>query len=308
MAKASTNLLEVRYKTVRNVFYDVDNTTGHWSKVDLVVTEQGSEFAIKEVGNVEQEYQHLFWNEIDVLFNVLPTHPRICPLLGWFEKSEDHFGLVMPYIRNRQLSTGDLEIQCAKWYTEKVLSTLSIFHTNRLIFCNMKPENILVREDSDDICVIDFDCLIKDDGEQHIPLGSGFYEAPEQESGNYDYKADSFSMGMILAGMAMGDILFWDRVARYTAGQNIRKKVLEEFKEHIKKGNQYEGRSFWQTYKTQFYSSSHELVEQQETLKDYWVAELEDLVAKLTHYDPRERLSCADALNHPYFSLEAELL
>jgi len=297
----------LKYKTVKNVFHDANTQGGHWSRVDLVVDEHGSEFAVKEVGGVEPEHVPLFWHEVDVLFNLLPSHHNICPVLGWFEKSENHFGFVMPYIRNRTLSILDLEKDCAKWYTEQALSTLAVFHAHKLIFCNIKPENILVKEHTDEICFIDFDCLTHDDGEKHLALGSGIYEAPEQGTGYYSVKADSYSMGIIIAGMAMGDINFWNNFYVYVSHHNINKyTVIDEFRQDLMKGKQYEGRSFWQKYKAQYYSSPPPLPDlhphHQHPPKDFWVAELEDLVAQLTHYDPAQRLSCTDALKHPYFT------
>lgn len=67
-----------------------------------------------------------------------------------------------------------------------MLSCLELLHRNRLIHCDLKPENVLLRTPNrSSIKVIDFGSSCFEDQRIYTYIQSRFYRAPE---GKYSFK------------------------------------------------------------------------------------------------------------------------
>ena len=114
-----------------------------------------------------------------------------------------------------ELKEGFSEKISAKIFS-KILSKLKILHDNRIVHCDIKPENIIVGNDFN-IKLIDFgfcEILGKEDNYIYDYKGSEVYSAPEVRNRNnniYGYdgiKSDIFSLGVLLFVITVGRFPF----------------------------------------------------------------------------------------------------
>jgi serine/threonine protein kinase len=120
-----------------------------------------------------------------------------------------------------------------KRISKQVLEALSFIHSLRLIHCDVKPENIVIRSFSRcDVKLIDFgsSCFTTDHLTTYIQSRS--YRAPEVIIGHpYDSRIDIWSVGAVIAELFTGYVLFQNdsvqtMLARITG-------ILGEFPEHV---------------------------------------------------------------------------
>ena len=94
--------------------------------------------------------------------------------------------------------------------TWQILKGLEFIHNLKLIHCDLKPENIMIKSYSRaEVKIIDFgsSCYIHDHLSSYVQSRS--YRAPEVIIGcKYDYKIDMWSLGCILAELFTGSVLF----------------------------------------------------------------------------------------------------
>jgi dual specificity tyrosine-phosphorylation-regulated kinase 2/3/4 len=95
-------------------------------------------------------------------------------------------------------------------FTDKIVNCLRMLRRNRIIHCDLKPENIILKsKDSLDIKVIDFGSSCEDSQKVHTYIQSRFYRSPEIILGSsYGMPIDMWSLGCILAELYTGHPLF----------------------------------------------------------------------------------------------------
>jgi calcium-dependent protein kinase len=201
-------------------------------------------------------------------------HPNILRCYELFE-DRSRFYIVMELCsggelfdaiaKRRSLS----EAQAAK-VMHQLLSCVAYCHEKKVIHRDLKPENILL-EDNDgelNIKVADFgsSAFIDPSGRLSGCFGSAYYVAPEVVEGSaYNEKCDLWSCGIILFIMLTGKPPY--------EGTNER-QILENVRRKPFNPSNY-----------QFNGVSSEAI---------------DLIYKLLKIDSRQRLSAAEAVNHPW--------
>ena len=167
-----------------------------------------------------------------------------------------------------------------KQFTEKdaayilwqMLSALIYLHNQGVVHRNIRPSNILVKEDGKwDIKLIDFDfAKVLPSGENFYLKQSGvdqappYYDAPEIFRGAYDEKCDLWSAGCILYILLSGQPPFQSKSGS-----------LEDIIEQIQVGNvDLETNPVWRNVSS----------------------DAKDLVRQLLTYEPSERPSAEEAL------------
>ena len=136
------------------------------------------------------------------------------------------------YIRDNNLEPY-FTLSRLKKISKQVLEALDYIHRLKLIHCDLKPENIVIKSYSRcEVKLIDFgsSCFITDQLSSYIQSRS--YRAPEVILGTpYDYKIDVWSYGAVLAEMITGYVLFQNdsiptMLSRITG-------ILGPFPEHV---------------------------------------------------------------------------
>jgi|GEM_PF-724711 len=143
-----------------------------------------------------------FAEELSVLER-LGYHEQIPQLWDHFEE-EDRFYLVQEYIQGKSLAEkiaeGEISVSETVRILESALSVLEFIHQNRIIHCNIKPSNVLIREVDRQVIVADFGILneIKTlpniSGENHADRQN--YWSPEQKAGRPTISSDLYALGM----------------------------------------------------------------------------------------------------------------
>jgi len=156
----------------------------------------------------------------EVLILSTLRHPYICPLVDFFEERECYF-LVMEL-----MSGGDLfdRIGKRKSYTEndardlcrKMLESVRYCHENSVAHCDMKPKNLLLVSDDDDVQMkladFGFATRVYSPNSLTKQCGTPFFVAPEVLMRSpYDQQSDMWSCGVIMFLLLGGDLPFMGR-------------------------------------------------------------------------------------------------
>lgn len=156
----------------------------------------------------------------EVLILSTLRHSYICPLIDFFEERECYF-LIMEL-----MSGGDLfdRIGKRKSYTEddarnlcrKMLESVRYCHENSVAHCDMKPKNLLLMSDDDDVQMkladFGFATRVYSPGSLTKQCGTPFFVAPEVLMRSpYDQQSDMWSCGVIIFLLLGGDLPFMGR-------------------------------------------------------------------------------------------------
>jgi len=286
---------EESFVFVKNFFVDLEDNE---SRVDILISGKTGEVLVQKEYQIQMsvdlppgEFAERVEKELDIVYNYLPSHPSLCPLLGWFRGGwpngkEDttrasHYTLLMPLLRSDHVPINQDFIRL---WTTSTLNVLIHLHENNIICSNLKYDNILYDAAQKKCIMIDWGDLIIDTKQYpYSENGSGLFMAWEQVTGKFDHKVDAFSFGIILAQMCLG------HVDIFKSHKTLLRPQRDEFWERLKNRKEQDKSSFWQKYAF-------------DGLSQHWTPELIDLVHRLTEYEPEARLSCRDALNHPFFT------
>jgi eukaryotic-like serine/threonine-protein kinase len=129
-----------------------------------------------------------------------------------------HSNLVMPFIRRGTLQNilqqqrHFLELKEISSYLEHICAALEYAHENGVVHLDLKPLNLLVRDDGG-LLLADFGLahLMKQgtvEGGSSLLVGSPHYMAPEHIQGHPEKRSDLFSLGVILYQMLIGRLPF----------------------------------------------------------------------------------------------------
>ena len=164
--------------------------------------------------SAEQSYVDSFLQEARTVAGL--SHPHIIPVYD-FGKKDDYFYLVMEYCVGSDLKglikSGIVEEEIFK-VMEEVASALAFSHDRGVYHLDIKPENIMFRQDNSAV-LMDFgiargkDTQAGDD--QDKLLGTPTYMSPEQLlSEEVDGRADVYALGVVFYEMLAGKLPYED--------------------------------------------------------------------------------------------------
>lgn len=141
-------------------------------------------------------------------------HPNILTVYDFGTLPDTAF-LVMPYVPGGPLSgrlkTSRLSLQEAGDILRQISSALDFAHQNGIVHRDVKPQNILMRNDNRPVLTdFGFAKLLTDAGVEAATqaLGTVHYVAPEQIRGKVSSATDQYALGILLYQMITGVLPF----------------------------------------------------------------------------------------------------
>ncbi|SRR5579883_1031697 len=144
-------------------------------------------------------------------------HPHILAVYDYGQQDGITY-LVMPYMNGGSLAQviararGPLPMEKVVQWTEEIGSALKYAHDQGIIHRDVKPGNMLVGP-SDHLLLSDFGIAKVLDANTALTnigssVGSPEYMAPEQASGEAEYRSDIYAMGVVIFQMLTGRVPF----------------------------------------------------------------------------------------------------
>ena len=265
------------------------------------ISDTGEKIAIKKY----EEDPDFMNRELSILSKL--SHPNIIKLKYDFyteEKGNKYLNLVLEYmpsnlfqvIKKHDDRDENIPSLIVKLYMYQLLRAVAYLHSLGIAHRDIKPQNILVDPDTQVLKLCDFGSAksVKINEESVSYICSRYYRAPELILGAtaYTKSVDIWSIGCVFAEILLRDPIFKTSKSKYMFAQFI--KVLGKPTPHeIISMN---GKS---TYDESFNS-----IKQKDTLKSMLSdkdSDVIDLLSKMLRYNPNERISCIQALNHSLF-------
>ena len=194
---------------------------GAFGKVMLVrkknSNDEGKVYAMKvlkkDVIAAKGQIEHTK-SERDILFEV--RHPFIVRLRYAFQ-SEDKLYLVTDYYNGGTLfyhlrKSRHFTEERARFYAAELLLALDHLHSLNIIYRDLKLENVLM-DHQGHLALTDFGLSKHFSREEKLTqkVGSCYYTAPEVLNGNYDFRCDLWSLGVLCYMLLSGSPPFYGK-------------------------------------------------------------------------------------------------
>ena len=201
-----------------NKYYIVDHGnigTGHYGVVRKARLKQEPHkvYAIKtiEKNKLNGDF-NILKNEFEILRSV--DHPNINQFYEIFQDNQ-YYHFVLEYCEGGDITTriekqGPMDEETTKKIIFETLQSISHLHSCGIIHRDIKPDNFLFKfkNQNSPIKLIDFGLSkrVPASGKLTSFLGTPYYVAPEVlEKKSYDYKCDSWSVGVMMYLMMSAD-------------------------------------------------------------------------------------------------------
>lgn len=163
-----------------------------------------------------------FKQEAEILFRF--THPGSVQLRDFGRTDDGHYYMTMDYCLGETLThelakRGQFSINESLDIVHQILSVLEAAHNLGIVHRDIKPDNILLLEDSEKLVikVLDFGIAslkerlgVDSPDAPGITVGTPEYMAPEQASGEkiYDHRVDIYATGILFFELLSGKVPF----------------------------------------------------------------------------------------------------
>eukprot|EP00003_Mantamonas_plastica_P012987 TRINITY_DN2296_c0_g1_i5.p1 TRINITY_DN2296_c0_g1~~TRINITY_DN2296_c0_g1_i5.p1 ORF type:complete len:509 (-),score=124.88 TRINITY_DN2296_c0_g1_i5:20-1546(-) len=187
--------------------------------------------------------------------------------------------------------------------TKQILTAIAFIHDLDLIHSDIKPENILIKSYSKcKIKVVDFgsSCFQSDTLSTYVQSRS--YRAPEVLLGcPYDQKIDVWSIGCVVGELVLSEVVFESTSSLSLLGRI--QSVLGSIPNSLFEASQFQSQYFGTDGK--FLGDVPRRTSLAEKFSETDPV-FQDFLAQLLQFDPNDRPTCKEALQHEWFDVEYE--
>lgn len=232
-----------------------------------------SNYAVKSLSKADIAQDLMYYRrELEILMHV--DHPNI---VNFFEVYEDeaYIHIVMELCSGGDLFdhlnlVGSFSEQAAVEITKQLISAINHLHTMKVCHRDLKPENFMYLDTSKrgGIKLVDFGLAKRWKGTQLMKskVGSPYFVAPEVMTGNYDFRCDVWSLGVVLYLLLCGQPPFLGNNATEVYNKSKEGVVVFDSKVWLR-------------------VSDH----------------AKDLICKMLVVNPHDRITLSQAAGHPFF-------
>ncbi|KAL4554763.1 hypothetical protein LXL04_037366 [Taraxacum kok-saghyz] len=183
---------------------------GSSATVSLATTATGDLFAVK---SVEVSSSRLLQKEHELLSKL--KSPHVIKYIGFdvdYCENIPMFNLFIEYAANGTISDvikeqgGSLDEGLIRLYTRQILLGLDYLHSNNVVHCDIKCENVLVANDGVKICDLGCAKVVENGGDAcSVFSGTPVFMAPEVARGEEQgFAADVWALGCAVIEMGTG--------------------------------------------------------------------------------------------------------
>ncbi|GMH57331.1 hypothetical protein TrLO_g5936 [Triparma laevis f. longispina] len=190
-------------------------------------------YALKAMKKTEiirlKQFKHVL-SEINVMSVI--NHPFIVDMIGHFQ-DESRVYIVLEYVQGGELFTllrkeGAFSLQAVIFYTSEILLSLSYLHQLKIVYRDLKPENVLLTPEGH-IKLIDFGLSKFISDRTWTLCGTAEYLSPEIiENIGHGLSVDWWALGVLIYEMLAGHPPFWGETAYETYRKIISGKFIFE--------------------------------------------------------------------------------
>ena len=204
--------------SLEDLIFIKDLGKGSYGSVSLVMNKRTKfPYTIKAINKNRTNKEKMKVNiqlEKNILLKV--DHPFIVKLIKCLEDNENIYFL-MEYLKGKELfevirDIGLLNKEQTNFYIASMLIAVNYLHTRKIIYRDIKPENIIV-ERSGYIKLINFETAKEIEDRTKTIIGTPHYMAPEIIMGDgYSFPVDFWSISICMYEFMCGGVPFGDKV------------------------------------------------------------------------------------------------
>lgn len=191
--------------------------------------------ALKPEYRGNQLYEELLKKDFNIGFSL--NHPNICQYYGLVDIPSIGNCIVMEWVDGCSLETllsqGNISRPLARKIVCEICEALGYMHRKQVVHRDLKPHNILVTYNGQNVKIIDFG--LSDADSYNVfkaPAGTRLYASPELlTGGQVDGRSDIWSLGIILNEMGVfshvaSGCLRRNKERRFSCAEDVSKAVL----------------------------------------------------------------------------------
>lgn len=246
--------------------------------------------------------------EIKILQN-LCGGPNIIKLLDIVRDPQSKTpSLIFEYVNNTDFKVlyptlTDFDV---RYYINELLKALEFAHSNGIMHRDVKPHNVMIDHSRRKLRLIDWGLaeFYHPDQDYNVRVASRYFKGPELlvDMQDYDYSLDMWSLGCMFAGMIFRKEPFFHGHDNHDQLVKIAKVLgTDELYAYLDKY----GLSIDSHFQSMIGRHSRKPWKKFVTAENKHLAvpEAIDFLDKLLRYDPMERLTAKEAMEHPYFNV-----